>query len=237
MTLQDLIALIVTFVLALAWLRIMDYAAHKGWVSSELSRKVIHIGTGPIFVLCWLFFPNDPAARYLAALVPLAITVQFALVGSGVIKDPDAVQAMSRTGRREEILRGPLYYGIVFVVLTIVFWKDSPVGILALMLLCGGDGLADIIGKRFGQVRLPWSKKKSWGGSLAMLLGGFLFAAAILAVFTVVGVFHAPQSGYIGPLVIIAIVGTLVESLPVNDLDNLTVPAVTVVLGLWLLRG
>jgi phytol kinase len=237
MSLQDIIALVITFALALAWLRIMDFAAQKGWISSDLSRKIIHIGTGPIFVLCWLFFPDDPAARYLAALVPLAITAQFALVGSGVIKDPAAVQAMSRTGRREEILRGPLYYGIVFVLLTIVFWKDSPIGILALMLLCGGDGLADIIGKRVGTARLPWSQKKSWGGSLAMLLGGFLFASVILYVFTAMGVFQAPQSGYFAPLIVIAIIGTLVESLPFNDLDNLTVPAITVALGLLLFRG
>jgi phytol kinase len=38
-----------------------------------------------------------------------------------VIKDSSAVDAMSRTGDRREILRGPLYYGVAFVVLTLVF--------------------------------------------------------------------------------------------------------------------
>jgi phytol kinase len=57
----------------------MDFAAHRGWISSDLSRKIIHMGTGPIFVLCWLFFKGTPArillgSSYLAALVPLAIT-------------------------------------------------------------------------------------------------------------------------------------------------------------------
>ena len=114
MIVQDIIALIITFALALIWLRINDFAAHRGWISGSLSRKIIHIGTGPIFVLCWLLFPPDPIARYLAALVPLAITIQFVLVGTGVIRDPAAVEAMSRSGERQEILRGPLYYGIVF---------------------------------------------------------------------------------------------------------------------------
>ena len=131
------IALVLTLALALAWLRLNDYLAHRGVISSPLSRKIIHIGTGPIFVLCWLFFTPAPESRWLAALVPFAITVQFALIGLGLWKDPAAVAGMSRTGDPKEILRGPLFYGIVFVVLTLVYWKESLIGIVALMLLCG----------------------------------------------------------------------------------------------------
>ena len=125
------LATVLTFVIALAFLRLMDHFAHRGWMDSKLSRKVIHIGTGPIFVLCWLMFPDLPISRWLAPLIPFAITVQFALVGLGIMKDEASVQAMSRTGDRREILRGPLFYGIMFVVLTIVYWKDSPIGITA----------------------------------------------------------------------------------------------------------
>ena len=39
------------------------------------------------------------------------------------------------------------------------------------MMLCGGDGLADIVGKKVGGIKLPWSLKKSLAGSLTMLLG------------------------------------------------------------------
>ena len=42
------IALIITFALALGWLRLMDLVAHRGWIDSRLSRKLIHIGTGPV---------------------------------------------------------------------------------------------------------------------------------------------------------------------------------------------
>ena len=86
--------------------------------------------------------------RWLAALVPLLFTVQFALIGLGIVKDEASVKAMSRTGDRREILRGPLFYGIIFVVMTLLFWKDSPIGMVAVMLMCGGDGLADITGAR-----------------------------------------------------------------------------------------
>src|SRR5512142_168137 len=96
--LQDIVATVITFAVALAWLRLLDLLAARGLLPQTLSRKLIHIGTGPLFVLCWLLYSDGPQSRWLAALVPLAITAQFALVGLQVIKDPAAVQAMSRTG-------------------------------------------------------------------------------------------------------------------------------------------
>ena len=77
------LAFILTLIISLAFLRSMDMAAHRGWIESRLSRKIIHIGTGPIFVLCWLMFPDVWYSRWLASLVPLAITIQFAMVGLG----------------------------------------------------------------------------------------------------------------------------------------------------------
>lgn len=151
--------------------------------SPHLSRKLIHIGTGPIFVLCWLLFPDVWYARWLAALVPFLITLQFAMIGLGVVKDEASVKAMSRSGDRREILRGPLFYGFVFVVMTLVYWNTSPIGMTALMLMCGGDGLAEIVGRKVASPKLPWSKSKSTAGSLGMFVGGWVLAAFILGVF------------------------------------------------------
>lgn len=229
---NNLIALGLTLVIALGWLRMNDFVAHRGWVSSSISRKIIHIGTGPIYVLCWLFFNDMVQAPYLAAIVPLGITLQFALVGSGVIRDPAAVEAMSRTGDRTEILRGPLFYGIAFVLLTIAFWRESPIGMVSLMILCGGDGLADIVGQRLGIHKLPWSHKKSYLGSFTMFVGGFVFAVLILWVFVWQGFFEAPITDYLLPIGMIAGVTTIVESLPFRDIDNISVPLVSVLLGL-----
>ena len=73
---------------------------------------------------------------------------------------------------RSELLRGPLYYVLVLMAATTVYWRDSPVGVVAMSLMCGGDGLADVVGRRLGQGnRLPWNPAKSWAGSAAMLLG------------------------------------------------------------------
>jgi len=232
---SNFIALILTFIAAITWLRVNDFAAHRGWISSHLSRKIIHIGTGPIFVLCWLLFHDAPSARYLAALVPGLITVQFILVGLGIIKDESAVKALSRTGDRREILRGPLFYGIIFVVLTIIYWKESPIGMVALMLMCGGDGMADVIGRRFGKRKLPWAPGKSWMGSLAMFLGGWSLSIGILWVYLLAGVFAGQMSSYLPSLTLIALAGTIVESLPFKDIDNITITITALIFGHFLL--
>lgn len=229
------LAMVVTLALAVCWLRLNDYFAHRGWISGQTGRKIIHMGTGPIFVLCWLLFPDEPLARYLAAIIPLMISLQFLLVGLGLMKDQAAVDAMTRRGDRREILRGPLIYGIAFVVLTVLYWKDSPIGITALMLLCGGDGLADIIGKRFGSARLPWSKNKSWAGSAAMFIGGVGFAILVIYVFIQAGVFSSSLMSFLPPLFWISLVCTVVESLPLEEYDNFTVPIAAVILGYFLL--
>lgn len=225
------LATLLTFVIALAFLRLMDFFAQRGWIESKLSRKFIHIGTGPIFVLCWLMFPDMTLSRWLAALVPFAITVQFALVGLGILQDEASVQAMSRTGDRREILRGPLFYGIMFVMLTILYWKDSPIGITALMMMCGGDGIADIIGRRVKSPKLAWSREKSLAGLLSVFIGGWSMTLFVTAVYVSVGVFASPFTAYLLPVSWIALGGTLVESLPFKDIDNITLTVASAIIG------
>jgi len=229
--LNNYIALIITFVISLVFLRSMDFIAHRGWIDSKLSRKIIHIGTGPIYVLCWFLFQDTPDARWLAALVPFAITVQFALIGLGVMKDEASVKAMSRNGDPKEILRGPLYYGIMFVALTLVYWKDSPIGIIALMMMCGGDGIADIVGRRISSPKLPWSREKSIAGTVSVFAGGWVFASMLIFIYVTAGVFGGPFTSYLFPITLIALGGALVESLHYKDIDNVTMTLASALIG------
>lgn len=230
------LALVITLAIALIEIRLLSFAADRSWIESHLSRKLIHILTGPLFVLCWLFFPDVWYARWLAALVPLLFTIQFALIGLGVVKDDASVKAMSRSGDRREILRGPLFYGIIFVVMTLIYWKTSPIGMTGVMLMCGGDGLADIIGRGIKSPKLPWSRDKSVAGSLGMFIGGWILTAFILALFVARSVFTGPFTVYLLPITIIAAVATLVESLPLKDVDNITVTLAAVALGYLLFK-
>jgi phytol kinase len=60
---QDVVATLLTFAVALGWLRLMDTLAARGVIGQADSRKLIHIGRVR-FVLCWTLFSGQPAARF-----------------------------------------------------------------------------------------------------------------------------------------------------------------------------
>lgn len=229
------IATLLTWAIALAWLALVNGLAARGWLQPTLSRKLIHIGTGPLFVLCWLVFPESELSRYLAVTVPLGLTLVFLATGLGWIENPDLVQSSTRHGKPAELLRGPLYYGMAFIGCTLVFWRDSPAGILALMVMCGGDGLADIVGRRWGDRKLPFSPDKSWAGSSAMFLGSVVFGLGYLMLFNHLGYFQPPlEWGKTAAIVgAIAFIATVVEALPFPDIDNATLSLAVILLSLW----
>jgi phytol kinase len=113
----------------------------------------------------------------------------------------------------------------------VIYWKDSPIGITALMMMCGGDGVADIIGRRLKSPRLPWSPEKSLAGSLSVFAGGALLSCLTLSIYVGAGVFPAPFSQYLLPVFWIALGGTLVESLPFKDVDNITLTVISALIG------
>jgi phytol kinase len=104
------------------------------------------------------------------------------------------------------------------------------------MLMCGGDGLAEILGRGIKSPKLPWSKDKSVAGSFGMLLGGWVMTAFILFIFILKGVFPGPFAGYLLPITSIAVLAMLVESLPLKDVDNITVTLAAVALGYFFFR-
>jgi phytol kinase len=113
----------------------------------------------------------------------------------------------------------------------LLYWKDSLVGIPALMMMCGGDGVADIVGRRVNSMKLPWSPEKSLAGSLSVFLGGWLLTMFIFAVYVWAGVFGGPVTRFLLPVSLIALGAMLVESLPFKDVDNITLTVVSALIG------
>lgn len=228
------LAMLITLILCVLWMRLINILAVRGIISSSITRKIIHIGTGPLFVICWFLFPDKPISRYLAAFVPLLIVIQVLLVGLGKMKDHASVKSMARTGARDELLKGPLFYGIIFVLLTVFFWKTA-YAVIPLMMLCGGDGVADLVGSRISSKILPWTKKKTVLGSFSMLVGGFLFSWLLIAIFKQDLNQVILQKNYIFSILVVSLVTTLVESVTPSDYDNLTVPVAALLMSLILL--
>lgn len=225
-------ALIVSFGVAMAYLQALRLLVRIGAVSSTVSRKLLHIGIGALYMVCWRLYPSSsPAARFVASAVPFAVTAAFALVGSGLRSDAGLVRTMARTGDRRELLRGPLLYGVAHVALTWLFWTRSPAGAVALCALCGGDGVAEIAGQRVRSARLPWNGAKSVAGSAAFVLAAFAMALAVLPAAGVAG--FAPWSSPmdLARLLFVVVAAAFVETLPVREFDNATVPAAAALLS------
>lgn len=229
---QDVVAVGVGVAVALAFQMLCSTLAMRGILSVADARKLMHIGMGPLYVATWLLYSDAPYARWACALIPLSFTAKFAAIGLGLIADPEAVATMSRSGEASELLRGPTLYGVVFVAATLTAWRETPEGVVAVMLLCGGDGFADVVGRRLGAWSgpLPWSQCKSWAGSAAMLIAGWAFAWAAAAAFAGAGLM-APGAANPLPIFCISLVATAVESLPVSDLDNVTVAVTAAAAG------
>ncbi|BDA48202.1 probable phytol kinase, chloroplastic [Coccomyxa sp. Obi] len=236
--LQDGCATVIAAAGAIALVKIFRALSSRGIVDQKLSRKLVHILAGPGFALCWPLFSAEPNARYFAAIVPFLNLLRVVALGTGIIDDPKTVNAMSREGDRAELLRGPLYYVLVLLGATLVYWRESPVGVAVFSLMCGGDGLADIVGRRLGKThKLPWNPSKSWAGSGAMFLGGSAMALAFTALFCAMGYFECDMAVMATGIAAIAFIATLIESLPINQKldDNISVPGVVALLG-FLLR-
>jgi phytol kinase len=119
----------------------------------------------------------------------------------------------------------------MFVAITLIYWKDSLIGIPALMMMCGGDGIADIVGRRVHSARLPWSPHKSVAGTLSVFVGGWLMTIFVFAVYVWIGAFGGPIVRFLLPVTWIALGATLVESLPFKDVDNITLTVVSALIG------
>lgn len=50
--------------------------------------------------------------------------------------------------------------------------------------LDGFPGVADIIGRRYGSMKIPYNQKKSWAGSISMLVFGFLVSIGCVTIQT-----------------------------------------------------
>jgi len=250
---NDVVVAAVTTGAALLWLRFWTALASRGALDPKVSRKIIHCGSAPLFLALWPLFSDSGTARLFAAAVPLVQVLKLlsaglsgrssrrsAISANGVKpeenSDNELVKAISRSGKASEALGGPLIYTLVLTCATVLQWRGSPVGIIAVTQMAAGDGLADIVGRKYGK-NSPWPfmPSKSVVGTAAFVIGGFLASGAMLWWFVSSGCVVLPDSdsnsvmGCIIKLLIVSIAAAAIELVPIAD-DNITVPATSAVL-------
>jgi dolichol kinase len=200
-----------------------------------ITRKIIHLLAAPLFVVCWLLYAGSGgSSRYFALVVPLAFILQFTVIGLGWRKDEAFVNSMSRQGDPRELLGGTLYYAVVMLICALFFFNAgdlaNPVALYVFGALAGGDGLADIVGRRFGG-----TVSFGFGGARKTLVGSLaMFAGSVLMILVLAAIFGTGMM--LTTIVLLSLLATVVEALTPSGYDNITIAA-AVLIGIMLLQA
>lgn len=112
---------------------------------------------------------------------------------------------------------GPVTLVLGAILSTLFF--PAVIAVTVIWIVAFADTAATIVGRSFGNHRIPYNVKKSVEGSLAALLVAFLCGYIYLPVF---------------PALLAAFFSSIIESLPLRSLDNLFMPVGTGILLLCL---
>ncbi|OMP02458.1 Phosphatidate cytidylyltransferase [Corchorus olitorius] len=151
---SDLFAAVGSYGLQLAILSLWTIIGQLG-IDLRLIRKLVHISLGLVFMLCWpLFSSGNQGAITAATISSFNIIILLLRVGR-MSKDE---QGMSKVADP----------------------RTSPIGVAAICNLCAGDGVAGIVGKKFGRQKLPYNKNKSIVGTVTMAISGFITSIGLM---------------------------------------------------------
>ena len=193
-------------------------AVRRRWPQQkEWSRKVVHIGTGAVVLLAWVFgIPRDFALGA-AALVT---------VGTALNHRFRLLPAVEDVGRQSY---GTIAYGASITILLALFWPQQPLPVAAgVLVMACGDGLAGLVGPQINSPRWRlFGQTKSLAGTAAMALTSWLVLALLIGVAQATGA-SAPN---LVAAAVIAVAATGLEQLSGFGLDNLSVPLATA--SLW----
>eukprot|EP00908_Phaeocystis_cordata_P016413 Transcript_27673.p1 GENE.Transcript_27673~~Transcript_27673.p1 ORF type:complete len:283 (-),score=84.97 Transcript_27673:205-1053(-) len=227
---QDAACTLGVAVASLVWVKLLTGLAASGRIPSNLSRKLIHTSSGPFFLICWALFSELPEARLLAALVPSLQVAKLWLASRGRLgaDGEEMVRGISRSGSTQEVAGGPLVYTLVLLAATLLGWRTLW-AVVPVCQMAVGDGLADIVGRRYGTVKWPFAPSKSPAGSAAFVAGAHAASLGMVAFFHSCGYTPLGAQEALLPLLVISVISAAVELLPLGD-DNLTVPLVSAAL-------
>jgi dolichol kinase len=116
----------------------------------------------------------------------------------------------SRPRDRGNFVLGPVTLGLGALLALLLF--PSPAACIGIYALAFGDGFAGLIGKLFGRVRPAFLCGKSLEGSMACFVAVFFSAYLVSRSYTV--------------SLTAAVTATMVEALPLEDYDNITLPLI-----------
>lgn len=218
MNTTDLIVLIIAYVYVSIIFVLSEFVLD---LPPSISRKFLHIMVGNcVFIMP--FFVNPYNALFIT--VPFTI-LTFFLTEYSPIKISNSVTSSGHA-------LGLLYYAATWTVLIILFPMNHLIIVsLAIAAMCYGDGLAAVVGEKYGKHEFNISgDKKTFEGSLAMFVACVIISSVIIGFFNLLGFGPVPYDLFV--VIIIALVATVVEAVTPKGLDNVTACFATAILYL-----
>ncbi len=217
--LKNIIVTFVAFIYVFGVVEIMDFFVKKGF-PQDFSRKVVHLAAGS-WLIFWMFYDSSHWSKYLNISPAFLWTILLLYKGFFAKEDDQAVKTMTRTGDKKELLKGPLYFTLVMNLFGTVYYGSS-LALYAMGFLTWGDGLASVVGSRFGKHKFFILSQKSFEGSLTFLIFGIMGTLLFHLIFSINVNWNF--------LIICAVISTLIEALSPKDLDNILIPLVILIL-------
>jgi len=183
----------------------------------ELSRKIIHIGTGPVILLATLFEIPKNIAFFSSFFITIALGINYQYRLLPAIEDIE----------RKSF--GTIAYGISITLLLLIFWPSYSSSIsIGVLSMAFGDGLAGLIGRSITSPK--WSilgQTKSIAGTFTM---GSVVAISTEAISSLNSLEIQPLE-----IIVISLIATVLEQISPWGIDNITVPIGVTCLGVWLI--
>lgn len=178
-------------------------------VSSEIVRKIVHIGSGNVILLAWWL--------QIPAWVGIAASISAGAIAllSYILPLFPGINSVGRNSL------GTFFYAVSFGVLIAWFWplQQPYYAAIGILIMALGDGFAALVGQNFGKHSYQlWGEKKSIEGSLTM--AGISYAVTLLILWSVQG--NSWQIWLIA--IAVAMLATMLEAISKIGIDNLTVP-------------
>jgi dolichol kinase len=184
-------------------------AVDIGELKTEIIRKTLHflIALSPGMAAV-----NRPLtlAVLMAGILVYAFMENFRLSGIEIPLISFVTAMAARTRDQGRFVLGPVTLGLGALFALLLY--PAPAAAIAIYALAFGDGFASLAGKFFGRLRPSFMLGKSVEGSAACFIMVFIAAYRV--------------SGNFGLAVLSAITATLVEALPLENYDNIALPAI-----------
>lgn len=204
---NNILAIIVSFVYISIVIGIAAVLQKKQVLQEEGARKFIHIGVSNWWFLVLFLFDS-----LWFAIIPPIVFIILNFISYKV----NLIKTMERNGKGS---LGTVYFpvSLLFLVFFSFAVQNPYIGGMGIFIMGYGDGLAAVIGKKYGRHHLL--KGKTLEGSLTMFLTSVIVAGIVVFFGGYFPVFHA-----LLVILVIALVSTVIELCTPRGLDNITVP-------------